>query len=129
MPLETKIKELNESVNLLIETLKTSTVTQPIEVAKSEVAATVAEKEVVKEMPTAPAFNPAPEPVPDSSINCPFNEHKGLIAYVMESYKALGPQKGSGIQDIMSQLGYQNVNDIKPEHYGQLFQAIEELKK
>jgi hypothetical protein len=29
----------------------------------------------------------------------------------------------------MSQLGYQNVNDIKPEHYGQLFQAIEELKK
>jgi hypothetical protein len=46
----------------------------------------------------------------------------------MASYKALGPQKGAMIQGVLTQLGYANINDVKPEHYGQLFAGIEALK-
>jgi hypothetical protein len=46
----------------------------------------------------------------------------------MSSYKALGPQKGAQIQNVLTTLGYQNINDIKPEHYGALFAGVEALK-
>jgi hypothetical protein len=32
------------------------------------------------------------------------------------------------IQGVLTQLGYANINDVKPEHYGQLFGGIEALK-
>jgi hypothetical protein len=46
----------------------------------------------------------------------------------MASYKALGAAKGSQIQTVLTGLGYQNINDVKPEHYGQLFAGVEALK-
>jgi hypothetical protein len=58
----------------------------------------------------------------------PFTDGKGLIDYVMSAYKALGPQKGAMIQNVLVNLGYQNINDVKPEHYGQLFAGVEALK-
>lgn len=79
-------------------------------------------------MPAPPAFvAPAPVTAPVIS-NAPFTDGKGLIEYVMNSYKALGPQKGAQIQNILTGLGYQNINDIKPEHYGQLYAGVEALK-
>jgi hypothetical protein len=57
-----------------------------------------------------------------------FTDPKGLIDYVMGAYKALGPQKGASIQGVLVGLGYQNINDVKPEHYGDLFNGIEALK-
>jgi hypothetical protein len=46
----------------------------------------------------------------------------------METYKALGPAKGAQIQAVLSGLGYQNINEVKPESYAALFAGIEALK-
>lgn len=78
-------------------------------------------------MPPLPTFTAPAAPV--STVICPFNDPKGLIDYVMNTYKALGPQKGTGIQGVMVNLGYQNINDVKPEHYQALYTGIEALKK
>jgi hypothetical protein len=77
-------------------------------------------------MPAPPSFvMPAPAPV---VTGAPFTDGKGLIDYVMGAYKALGPQKGALIQGVLTGLGYQNINDVKPEHYGALFNGVEALK-
>lgn len=79
-------------------------------------------------MPAPPAFiAPIPVAAP-AATGAPFNDPKGLIDYVMTSYKALGAAKGANIQGVLVNLGYQNINDVKPEHYGQLFAGIEALK-
>ena len=78
-------------------------------------------------MPAAPSFQPA-APVAAAPTGAPFSDPKGLIDYVMGAYKALGPQKGAMIQSVLTQLGYANINDVKPEHYGNLFAGVEALK-
>ena len=79
-------------------------------------------------MPAPPAFvAPAPAAAPVAS-GAPFTDGKGLIDYVMGAYKAMGPQKGAMIQGVLTGLGYQNINDVKPEHYGALFAGVEQLK-
>jgi hypothetical protein len=77
-------------------------------------------------MPAPPAFA-APVAAP-AATGAPFTDGKGLIDYVMGAYKALGPQKGAQIQGVLTGMGYQNINDVKPEHYGQLFAGVEGLK-
>jgi hypothetical protein len=81
-------------------------------------------------MPAPPTFTaPAPASViPESLVAAPFTDGKGLIDYVMGAYKALGPQKGAQIQGVLTGMGYQNINDVKPEHYGALFAGVEALK-
>ena len=79
-------------------------------------------------MPAAPSFLPQAAAPAAAPAGAPFSDPKGLIDYVMASYKALGPQKGSMIQGVLTGLGYANINDVKPEHYGQLFGGIEALK-
>lgn len=119
---------------------KVATVTAPAPVAQAPVAPVVAPAPVVVAepvvvaapvvaapvMPAPPAFvAPAPAPV---AATAPFNDPKSLIDYVMSAYKALGPQKGAGIQGVLTSLGYQNINDVNPAHYGALFTGIEALK-
>lgn len=58
----------------------------------------------------------------------PFTDGAGLINYVMGVYKEIGPAKGANIQGVLTGLGYQNINDVKPEHYGALFAGVEALK-
>lgn len=83
---------------------------------------------VAPAMPAPPAFvAPAPAPAPVAG-GAPFSDGKGLIDYVMSAYKALGAAKGSQIQNVLVSLGYQNINDVKPEHYGALFAGVEALK-
>lgn len=77
-------------------------------------------------MPALPVFT---QPVPPASPGtAPFSDPKGLIDFVMSSYKALGAVKGAGIQGVLTGLGYQNINDVNPAHYGALFTGIEALK-
>ena len=77
-------------------------------------------------MPAPPTFAaPVAAPVPTGA---PFSDPKGLIEFVMTSYKNLGPAKGAGIQGVLTGLGYQNINDVKAEHYAALFSGIEALK-
>lgn len=78
-------------------------------------------------MPAPPSFA-APAPVAAAPAGAPFSDPKGLIDYVMTSYKTLGPQKGAQIQTVLTSMGYGNINDVKPEHYGALFAGVEALK-
>ena len=147
MSLESKIEALTAAVVALTAKLESSNVTAappvapapalvvqaapaPV-VAPAPVAAPVAAPAPVAAAPAMPAppsfVAPAPAPVA-AVVGAPFSDGKGLIDYVMSSYKALGPQKGAMIQGVLVNLGYQNINDVKPEHYGQLFAGVEALK-
>jgi hypothetical protein len=78
--------------------------------------------------PTAPVINAAPAPaVASPSEKAPFTDAKGLIDFVMSAYKALGPQKGAGIQNVLTGLGYQNINDVNPAHYDAMFAGVKAL--
>lgn len=81
---------------------------------------------VAPQMPPLPTF--APPPVAAATVTVPFTTPKGLIEYVMAAYKALGPQKGAEIQGILTGHGYQNINEVKPEHYPDIVTAVEALK-
>jgi hypothetical protein len=105
----------------------------PAPVAAPVVVATPAPVAAAIVAPVAAPVMPAPPtfiaPVAVSvTTGAPFNDPKGLIEFVMTSYKNLGPAKGAGIQGVLTGLGYQNINDVKPEHYAALFSGIEALK-
>ena len=80
-------------------------------------------------MPALPTFAAAPAPAAPVAQAAPFADDQGLIAYVMGAYKEMGPTKGAQIQGVLTTLGYQNINDVKPEHYGSLYQGVEGLKR
>ena len=149
MSLEAKIEALTQAVQALTVQLQSSNVAPaaPVVQASAPVAAPaplvqpaaaapvsvtptnpVSSQPAAPAMPAPPAFvAPAPAAAPVAS-GAPFTDGKGLIDYVMGAYKAMGPQKGAQIQSVLTGLGYQNINDVKPEHYGALFQGVEQLK-
>jgi hypothetical protein len=134
MSLELKIEALTQAVIALTAKLESSNVAPAAPVAPApapvvQVAPVVAAPVVAAPtMPAPPAFvAPAPAPAPVAG-GAPFSDGKGLIDYVMGAYKALGAAKGSQIQTVLTGLGYSNINDVKPEHYGQLFAGVEALK-
>ena len=77
-------------------------------------------------MPPPPAFVTSVPAAPVAGV-APFTDAKGLIDYVMTKYKALGADKGAKIQGVLVGMGYQNINDVKPEHYGALFAGVEAI--
>ena len=146
MSLEAKIEALTQAVVALTAKLESANVAAPAPVAqapapvfKPGIASAGPDNipgctpfsepvAAAPAMPAPPAFvAPAPAAAPVAS-GAPFTDGKGLIDYVMGAYKALGPQKGAQIQNVLVGLGYQNINDVKPEHYGALFQGVEQLK-
>ena len=113
MPLETSIEVLNTSINKLISALEGKL---PVPAAE----------------PTAPLPPAAGMPPPPSFLTAapsapvvPFTDAKGLLAYVMAAFEAHG---GAKIQEVFNALKLANVNDVKPEQYPALYQAIEALK-
>ena len=139
MSLEAKIEALTQAVVALTAKLESANVAAPAPVAQAPApvaapaparapVAAPAPVAAAPAMPAPPAFvAPAPAAAPVAS-GAPFTDGKGLIDYVMGAYKALGPQKGAQIQNVLVGLGYQNINDVKPEHYGALFAGVEQLK-
>lgn len=140
MSLEAKIQELIEAVCRLTDAInadKTTIVAPAVEVVQPVVTPAPVASPVVQPVPVV---EPAPAPVmpaPPSFVapaplvapaGAPFTDGKGLIDYVMSSYKALGAEKGAKIQGVLIGLGYQNINDVKPEHYAALFAGVEALK-
>jgi hypothetical protein len=139
MSLELKIEALTQAVIALTAKFESSNVAPVAPVAQAPapvaapapvVAPVVAAPAPVAApaMPAPPAFVAAPVAAPAPVGGAPFTDGKGLIDYVMGAYKALGAAKGAQIQAVLTQLGYQNINDVKPEHYGQLFAGVEALK-
>ena len=80
------------------------------------------------QMPAPPSFA-APAPVVQQASAVPFSDGQGLIAYVMDAYKSMGPTKGAGIQGVLTSIGVANINDVKPEQYGTLYAGVEALKR
>ena len=128
MSLENKIEALTAAVIALTAKLESSNVAPAAAVAPAPAPVVQAAPVAAPVMPAPPAFvAPAPAPAPVAT-GAPFSDGKGLIDYVMASYKTLGSAKGAQIQNVLTQLGYQNINDVKPEHYGALFAGVEALK-
>jgi hypothetical protein len=137
MSLESKIEALTAAVQALTAKLESGNIAPAAPVAPAPAPVVKAMNVVVSaqeaknfpvgtSMPAPPVFvAPVAAPAPAPSM---FTDPKGLIDYVMGAYKALGPQKGASIQGVLVGLGYQNINDVKPEHYADLFNGIEALK-
>ena len=132
MSLEAKIEALTQAVIALTAKLESTNVApaapvvNPAPAPAAPAPAPVAAPAPAAAMPAPPTFQPAPAaPAPTGA---PFSDPKGLIDYVMSAYKALGPQKGAQIQQVLTGLGYGNINDVKPEHYGALHAGVEALK-
>lgn len=138
MSLESKIEELTAAVAHLtqvivkIEAGQVSAAPAPIlTTAPAVAAAPVVEAPVAAPaMPAPPTFTPpvaafAQTPVTSAA---PFADNPGLLKYVMAAYQALGPTKGAEIQKVLTGLGYQNINDVKPEHYAAFHAGVEALK-
>lgn len=140
MSLEANIQTLTAAVSQLTAVLQSQGVSVPQTAAPVQQAAPAPVAVPVQQpvqMPSPPTFAvtppaPAPAPVvaaPAAPVSvCPFSDTNGLIQYTMSAYQAMGPQKGAGIQGVLQQLGYVNINDVKPEHFGQFYQAVEALK-
>lgn len=84
------------------------------------------------QQPTTPAMPPTPnflaQPATPAPAAVPFTDAKGLVDYAMGVYKVLGPEKGAGVQNVITSLGHANINDVRPDQYGQFYAAVEALK-
>jgi hypothetical protein len=135
MSLEAKIEALTAAVVALTAKLEATPVpaVPPTPAAPTPSAPAPAPVESAAPAPVAASPSKMPEPptfqAPAApAAGAPFTDGKGLIDYVMSSYKTLGPQKGVQMQGVLTGLGYQNINDVKPEHYAALYAGIEALK-
>ena len=137
MSIEKHLSDLTAAVTALTAALNqragATTVAQaPAPVAAApQFSAPVAAPTPAPTMPTLPTFAAAPaqQQAVVNQPHAPFIDGAGLIAYVMGAYKEMGPTKGALIQGVLTQMGYQNINDVKPEHYGSLYQGVEALKR
>ena len=136
MSIENQIAALTAAVVELTAALRanqtgTVTVTQAPAPAPAPVAqAPVFQAPAAPAMPAPPSFAApapaAPAPVP---AGAPFSDGQGLIAYVMDAYKSMGPTKGAQIQQVLTSIGVANINDVKPEQYATLYAGVEALKR
>lgn len=144
MSLEAKIEALTVAVLALTERMNGQQASAPAPVMLAQVAQPSVAPQVMQappaapmptaipqmpQMPAAPSFIPqAPVQQPQQVAALPFSDAKGMLAYVMDSYKAMGQAKGAKIQGILQSMGAPNVNDVQPQHYAALFAQIEALK-
>jgi len=133
MTIESKLDALTAAINNLAaayagkQQINVPTVAAPAPV-QQPAAPVVALAPAAPAMPPPPVFAmPVAAPAP-AAPGAPFTDAKGLLGYVMESYKVMGPAKGAQIQTVLTGLGVANINDIKPEQYAALFAAVEALK-
>jgi hypothetical protein len=134
MSIESKIEALTAAITKLTAAIEAQGTNVPQVAAPVQPAPVVAAPvaPAAPAMPAPPTFAPvaaAPAPVAaPAAPAAPFKDGQGLIQYVMSTYQSMGPEKGAKIQGVLLGLGYVNINDVKPEHYGQLYADVEALK-
>jgi hypothetical protein len=132
MSIENHLAALTAAVTELTAALKAGKTGAPIVAQTTAPVAPVAQPQMfaapAPQMPAPPSFA-APAPVAPQAPAVPFSDGQGLIAYVMDAYKTMGPTKGAGIQGVLTSIGVANINDVKPEQYGTLFAGVEALKR
>ena len=136
MSIESKIEALTTALNRVATALEQGSQSVPVVTAAATVPAAPVAAPVfaapapvaaapVAVMPGLPSFA---APAPAAPILVPFTDGKGLIDYVMGAYRDLGAEKGAQIQTVLTGLGYQNINDVKTEHYPALHAGVEALR-
>lgn len=145
MSIESKIEALTAAVTALTQaiaanpqptvvgTLRTDNLPLPVPTAAAQVVAPVqppVTAPVAAAMPALPTFAVPTVPVVEAApvAKAPFVDIKGLIFWVMEQYKNLGPVKGAQIQNVLAGLGVSNVNDVPSDKFLALYQGVEALK-
>ena len=122
-----------QPVMLSIDQEKPKKQKEPANVPVTPAPVPAAPAPVVPSVPPVPA--PVPTGIPVAAVNaavsgaCPFADAKGLITYVMDAYKSMGPTKGAMIQNVLTKLGVNNINEVQAKDYQALWSGIEELKK
>ena len=143
--LEVKIEELTKAVIALTELIGKIEAGKTVEpdlmaesraqivrdLEKQDKAVMIAvEKQIAAEaapvMPAAPTFEPVVEA--PAGAKAPFIDGKGLIDYVMTAYKEMGAEKGAKIQGVLTEMGLQNVNELRPTEYDAFYTKVEALK-
>jgi hypothetical protein len=76
----------------------------------------------------APVAAPAPAAPVQAAPACPITDQPSLVAYVMASYKEMGPVKGNQIQGVLAALGITNINEATTAHYPAIYAGVEALK-
>ena len=108
---------------------------QPVSVPVAAVPAPVVAAPVMPALPVfqapVPVVTPVPAPVvaPVQALTpSPFADKNAMMDFVMTSYRALGAEKGAKIQDVLTTIGYKNINDVPVEKWADLKAGIEGLK-
>ena len=147
MTIENNLASIAKSLELIAAALTTKNANPtPIPVTAQPAAVPVAPAPVVPvaQTPTpfaipappvfqapAPVATPAPAPVaaPVQAVSpSPFADKNAMMDFVLSSYKALGSEKGAKIQDVLTTIGYKNINDVPVEKWADLKAGIEALK-
>ncbi|MEN6407874.1 MAG: hypothetical protein ABFC77_15580 [Thermoguttaceae bacterium] len=76
--------------------------------------------------PAAAAFVPPPAP-PAPAATVPFTDQAGLIKYGMEKYRTLGAAKGGLIQNVIVDMGFNNLSKIPSERWAEFVSRCEAL--
>jgi len=114
----------------IVREMEAGVVVTPVVTAPAPVVTAPAPVVTAPVMPAAPTF----EPVQDGTLinegtkKAPFTDGKGLIEYVMSAYKEMGAEKGAKIQGVLTELGLQNVNELRPTEYDAFYAKVEALK-
>jgi hypothetical protein len=77
-------------------------------------------------MQLPPAFMQPQAATPAGPV-APFSDAKGLTTYVMSKYRELGPVKGALIQNVLSEFGIKNINDVQPAQYSAFYAKVEAI--
>lgn len=108
---------------------------QPVSVPVAAVPAPVVAAPVMPALPVfqapVPVVTPVPAPVvaPVQALTpSPFADKNAMMDFVMTSYRALGAEKGAKIQDVLTTIGYKNINDVPVEKWADLKAGVEALK-
>ena len=81
-------------------------------------------------MPAAPFPTFAPVvAAPIATGPAVFASKEEMTQFVINSYRALGAEKGAMIQGVLTAMGYANINDVDPARWGELKAGIEALAK
>jgi len=133
MSIENNLASIAASLAVIAEALKTH-ITNDTRQAAAPVAvpAHVADAPVVAAPAPVAAPQPAPAPVVEAPVQaapaCPITDQPSLVAYVMSSYKEMGPVKGNQIQGVLAALGIANINEATTAHYPAIYAGVEALK-
>lgn len=143
MSLENNLASIAKSLELIAAALtqknaNPTPITAPAQPVSVPVAAVPAPVVAAPVMPALPVFQapvlvvtpvPAPVVAPVQALTpSPFADKNAMMDFVMTSYRALGAEKGAKIQDVLTTIGYKNINDVPVEKWADLKAGVEALK-